>query len=235
MSEFSRCREGLVKALSYLDSQETLITRLRADAVDFEQYRGIERALDALLAKLGASVRECAPDSTAYWQDQLSAIEEVLGKRLMPEGMEWPRFEDGEPVRHGDSFVDHAGIERKASAVTLYGDSSFDLVDVRSGRTAYDICERVKRPAPPAIKDTDGDSVHNVSSSVLNATGDSWERIDDDATFPPAMYCRAHGLELPPDPDQSDYDSAWAKDLLRRAQALMALSDSDVHKPGEVV
>jgi len=41
---------------------------------------------------------------------QLEASDEELvekvGKRLMPEGIEWPMFEDGEPVRFGDVVSD---------------------------------------------------------------------------------------------------------------------------------
>lgn len=47
------------------------------------------------------------------------------------------------------------------------------------------------------------------------------------------MYCRAHGIELPPDPDESDYIEAWMRDLIRRAHALAA--GSDVVRPGEAV
>lgn len=41
------------------------------------------------------------------WVREHGGLEEVR-KRLMPEGMEWPRFEDGEPVRIGDEVVDEA-------------------------------------------------------------------------------------------------------------------------------
>ena len=37
--------------------------------------------------------------------DELNAMRQ----RLMPEGMEWPRFEDGEPVRPGDKLLDKDG------------------------------------------------------------------------------------------------------------------------------
>lgn len=162
--------------------------------------------------------------------------------RLMPEGMEWPRFEDGEPVMIGDDFRTPTssgltesvlGVEFAENVwngggyqVNIWPDNRDDHLEDNT-HYVFDPGERVKRPEPP---ETESRECRDSDAP------DSWERIEDDATCPPAMYCRAHGLELPPDPDESDYDSAWAKDLLRRAQALMAATAGpDVVRPGEVV
>ena len=72
-----------------------------------------------------------------------------LSSRLMPEGMSWPRFEDGEPVRFLDDF-ERYGDENVVSVVTMYSDGSFAL-DFR----AYSKGERVNRPAPKVL-DADG-------------------------------------------------------------------------------
>lgn len=48
-------------------------------------------------------------------ESELHTLMDILDKRLMPEGMEWPRYENGEPVRIGGAF-DCAGK-------TLYVDS----------------------------------------------------------------------------------------------------------------
>lgn len=45
------------------------------------------------------------------WSEAMAAMR----PRLMPEGMEWPRFEDGEPVRIGDEYVDTFGANTVAT------------------------------------------------------------------------------------------------------------------------
>ena len=48
--------------------------------------------------------------------NECGGVEEIK-KRLMPAGMEWPRFEDGEPVRIGDEFQDGNGNTRKCTSI----------------------------------------------------------------------------------------------------------------------
>ena len=67
----------------------------------------------------------------------------------MPKGVDWPRFEDGEPVRFLDDF-ERYGYENDVSVVTMYTDGSF-AINFR----AYSKGERVKRPAPKVL-DADG-------------------------------------------------------------------------------
>ena len=81
--------------------------------------------------------------------DALRLERAQMRPRLMPEGMEWPRFEDGEPVRIGDDF-ERDGDENGVSTVTVYLDGSFAL-----NFRAYSRGERVKRPAPKVL-DADG-------------------------------------------------------------------------------
>ena len=88
---------------------------------------------------------------------------EAVEKRLMPEGMEWPRFDDDAPIKFGDEFADGLGNTRKCQSVELLGgddgvcdaairwgehDDEFLLVCVWQG-------EHVKRPAPKVL-DADG-------------------------------------------------------------------------------
>ncbi len=93
--------------------------------------------------------------------DNADDLLEKLSERLMPEGVEWPRFEDGEPVRFLDDF-ERDGDENGVSAVTTYLDGSFAL-----NFRAYSKGERVKRPAPKVV-DADGveilvgDTVYHV-------------------------------------------------------------------------
>ena len=86
---------------------------------------------------------------------------EAVKARLMPEGMEWPRFEDGEPVRIGDRVMTHNfGQESTVTSVRLHdGGSSvfYRWCGEDDGASVYG--ERVKRPAPK-VYDADGVPIH---------------------------------------------------------------------------
>lgn len=69
--------------------------------------------------------------------------------RLMPEGMEWPRYESGELVGFGDE-ASRLGEDFKIHVVCLYSDGSYAL-----NFNVYLKGERVKRPAPKVL-DADG-------------------------------------------------------------------------------
>ena len=82
--------------------------------------------------------------------DAPEIVFDVLDSRLMPEGMEWPRYEDGEPVRFGSDAADVFGtsldepvisIELFENGFTLHGDGV---------QAFYGYEERVKRPSVPA-------------------------------------------------------------------------------------
>ena len=42
-----------------------------------------------------------------------------LDNRLMPPGMEWPRFEDGEKVKYGD-YIMHDGKSERVQGIYFY-------------------------------------------------------------------------------------------------------------------
>ena len=101
--------------------------------------------------------------------ERIAALSKTVAEmrpRLMPEGMEWPRFEDGEPVRIGDEFEASCGIRGAVDAVIVYGDG-FELGS-DGYKYEYDYGERVKRPAK--VLDADGvdtsvgDTVYDVDT-----------------------------------------------------------------------
>ena len=119
-------------------------------------------------------------------KDVMDAALEALDRRLMPEGTQWPCFEDGEPVRIGDAIVDGLGHAHDISSVEVFDDAEAlhwipsepeDFVWLVHG-------EHVKRPAPKDSwelleKDTN-DLVYDIgfhlgdySPSDFNETGDS--------------------------------------------------------------
>lgn len=94
------------------------------------------------------------------------SVKERLSRRLMPEGVEWPSFEDGSPVRFGDEFADFGGGTHVLHQVNFMDDDaagSGAKVILRSRTTKqYDGValnvwrkDSVKRPVPRVL-DTDG-------------------------------------------------------------------------------
>lgn len=80
----------------------------------------------------------------------------IEAERALPEGMEWPRFEDGELVRIGDE-LEFEGKTMLVCDATFYADDWAlwcDREDM-SGRLYGKYGERVKRPAPKVL-DADG-------------------------------------------------------------------------------
>ena len=89
----------------------------------------------------------------AEWVREHGGVD-AISARLMPEGMEWPRYESGELVLFGDEF-----INAKGNASTLRTIAIKDCRDALGGAVFWKLgkgaCavtlengERVKRPAP---------------------------------------------------------------------------------------
>lgn len=96
------------------------------------------------------SCRECITKMMTAIADRIDA------ERALPDGMEWPRFEDGELVKMGDE-VEYKGETMRVYLATLDADGwalwcSRDGID---GRLSGSFGERVKRPAPKVL-DADG-------------------------------------------------------------------------------
>lgn len=140
------------------------------------------------------------------------ALLDEVEKRLMPEGMEWPRFEDGSPVRIGDEVLGKHGEPMAVTRVCFVeGGCYFNESHRKDGRRRgrgwrYVAGERVKRPKP----------------------ADTQERIDADAAKTPCEYfgwsgimcdenggCPAHGMV-------GSCELVKIKDLLRRQHELDA-------------
>lgn len=129
---------GLVEVIDKLDAY---------DAIDNERGYLMELRAD-IAARLGIDMA-CMLPSLAH-----ARILGVLDKRLMPEGMEWPRFEDGEKVCFGDSVP----IYRRSGEVS---ESEVCSMAFRSRQTDIGTCadfriclnggERIKRPKPQVL------------------------------------------------------------------------------------
>lgn len=99
-----------------------------------------EKAISNLLDEYGIE----------HYQDMGSIIHvlrSVLDKRLMPEGAEWPKFEDGEPVLVGDEFETMVSGTKIVDAIKFEDGDIFSLEFNNGWDTAeFYKNERVKRP-----------------------------------------------------------------------------------------
>ena len=110
-------------------------------------------------------------DLETGWADAMVAMR----RRLMPEGMEWPRFETGEPVRFGDVVSDgyetgrvyYVTFDTVNPVIIGFTDETPDQDPGTWLEVSVNDGERVKRPAPKVL-DADGveirvgDTVYHV-------------------------------------------------------------------------
>ena len=94
-------------------------------------------------------------------------VERRLLARLMPDGMEWPRFEDGEPVRIGDVVSD---VEVRSVVFRDDGILLSDCTSVPGWGTWRSYKEPIKRPI-----------------------ADTWERLEEDAGCTATKYNERRG------------------------------------------
>ena len=107
------------------------------------------------------------------WKAERDAARQELREiqaRLMPEGMEWPSFYDGEPVQFMDDFVRNSE-EHAVGSVTICHDGSFALNSL-----AYSKGERVKRTDTRAY---DHDGIEIRVGDELWLTEDGSEEYPD--------------------------------------------------------
>ena len=152
--------------------------------------------------------KDCAEARARAAGDLFADVE----KRLVPEGMELPRFSDGEPVRIGDEVLGKHGEPMAVTRVCFVeGGCYFNESHRKDGRRRgrgwrYVAGERVKRPKP----------------------ADTQERIDADAGKTPCEYFGRKGrpcfdgdgcpsLEM-----DGSCDAAKTRDILRRQRELDA-------------
>lgn len=129
---------------------------------EFAEENGLNPEMEPrdLLAKAAGAFRSCAAMSDARYTEiqELRAEMEAMRPRLMPDGMEWPRFEDGEPVRIGDEYVDTFGTNTVAtiefgdgySAINPNTPGGYVVGKFEGAHGRY-----VPRPAPKVL-DADG-------------------------------------------------------------------------------
>lgn len=104
------------------------------------------------------------------WVREHGGLEE-LEKRLMPEGVEWPRYDTGELVDFGDEVDRGDGDSACVDKVAFYGDQwrLFDRHGCEINEDMMGPGDRVRRPAP-AVLAADGEPLE-VGQTVWHEDG----------------------------------------------------------------
>lgn len=151
------------------DARMLYVTKEERNALDWVREHGGLDAVDAIwdndVPLAEAVISELWPDGRPDECGNDDVMSE-LRRRLMPEGCEWPRFEDGPLLRYDDSYIGNDGDNHRAWQIRF--DSNADVHVSRGGdgdgfdRTTWDHFnkgERVKRPAPKVL-DADGAEIY---------------------------------------------------------------------------
>ena len=101
--------------------------------------------------------------------DAPDIVFDILDRRLMPEGMEWPRFEDGEQVRFGDIFLDHQGNMRSVYTIKMWQRHGFEIGTEQRTYDWHSDGECVRRPEPKVL-DAYGEEVE-VGDDLYSVEG----------------------------------------------------------------
>ena len=121
--------------------------------MDYSMGEGFTDLVDSIAARLGVNVEGLDA------QDSEPILMEAIERRMMPEGIEWPKYEDGEPLRFGDEMPDFAHTAYKTVRTVKFYDNGTVTIDNAGGSANVNINllpgERVKRPAPKVL-DADG-------------------------------------------------------------------------------
>ena len=128
-------------------------------------------------ARIVESEQEC--DELREMVRSLNALTDEMEKRLMPEGMEWPRFEDGAQVKFGDVVSDgdetgrvyYVTFDTVNPVIIGFTDETPDQDPGTWLEVSVSDGERVKRPTPKVL-DADGaeievgDDLYSVEGSL---------------------------------------------------------------------
>lgn len=83
-----------------LDQMVRKISELKAEKDYYTEWDSLSRDVKNLAAYAGIDISDCESPN-----EVVALVLAQMKKRLMPDGYEWPRFEDGELVRSGDKAM----------------------------------------------------------------------------------------------------------------------------------
>ena len=122
------------------------------------------------LVALSDMIQETADQIEREQAEELAALE----PRLMPESMEWPRFEDGEKVGIGDAILSpENGLEGTVAGVNCFAEEWFiSFVGHGFGSEMLEVGKRLKRPAPPDTQERIDEDVCKVADACTYFSSD---------------------------------------------------------------
>lgn len=190
------------------DEEVEDVATVRADAMEawewVREHGGLSHVKDiyhdfrAVVERLGIE----------WSESELHGLMDALDRRLMPEGTQWPCFEDGEPVRPGDRLLDGDGDWFEAVSFMF----TCDWWSIRGYQTEEfgDLNDKARR------------SLEGMAYGTRVKRPDSWERLEEDATkLSPYYYARdVMGLDTDKMPPKESRRIDMMRDLVRRAKAL---------------
>ena len=152
----------LEKAQAKVERQQRHIESVQAKCRERQEHicelnklkRAYIDALNGICKRLGLTDGTGLPDMPeVIWTE--------LDRRLMPEGMEWPRV-DGEPVVIGERLVGYGS-----------GDDGYEVVGVRPtcGWVLVKSCEHIHRDGGAVILEWDASKCHRPAPKALDADG----------------------------------------------------------------
>ena len=141
-------------------------------------------------------------------EDSIDLMKRIsaLFERQLPEGVEWPRFEDGELVGFGDYYVGCDGESHEVKGVFVHSDKQPFVTYVSDGVEPITVRpgERVKRPEPEDTQEKiDADAEKSFCEYFGHSSGICKE----------GGVCEAHGSDEP-------CRALMIRDLLRRQREL---------------
>lgn len=116
----------------------------------------------------GISCSACRAETYGIIADAIEQSLEQSESSRLPEGIEWPRFEDGELVKFGDKLVTKSGSVDELDCIHFYDDELFlSITDsIKYG-------EPIKRPKPEVL-DADGVPI-KVGDTVYSERFGYWK------------------------------------------------------------
>ena len=138
---------------------EQIEREVDVETVKAEAIRAVDNRRVELCAALGI-------DTDTGWSDAMAK----MVKRLMPEGMEWPKYTDGSLVEIGDEVVGPDYGERFRVDTVTFHVNGFTLREKSGMIHWYESDDRFERPAPKVL-DADGVEIR-VGDTVYLLPGD---------------------------------------------------------------
>ena len=203
--------DGTVGPMSRHAMAIALLDDWEREAIAWVRDHGGVEFLDLHWGNMHRLVAEVArrlgyrPDCEDCEPDELL---DALDERLMPEGMEWPRFEDDAPVRIGDEALDRDGNVQQVGHIDFF-EATYALCRIYGDTFLQPLHgQRVRRPALDDYTDS-------LERFEADCDAISEAEADEGALYAAlGDYCARRGLS------GDDHISLVARDLARRARAL---------------